>query len=89
MLSPPPNFAITAPSCSVMCSLGSLFMFSAAVYLWCSTLSNQLILYKYALYMRLMFESEDYANISVFGKYWRGGGSNLFGMDLSYSGKKP
>ena len=71
---------------SVMCSLGLLFMFSAAVYLWCSILSNQLI----ALYMRLMFESEHYTNISAFGKYWGGGrGGNLFGMDLSYSGKKP
>ena len=27
-------------SCSVMCSLGSLFMFSAALYHWCSILSN-------------------------------------------------
>ena len=48
MLSPPPGFAIAAPSCSVMCSHGSLFMFSAAFCLWCSILSKYLFLYKYA-----------------------------------------
>ena len=52
----PPVFVFSVPSCSVCVivqyfSLGSLFIFSAVFYLGCSILSNQLILYKYALYM--------------------------------------
>ena len=63
-------------------------MFSAVFYLWCSTLSNQMILYKYALVhvLRLVFESEQYFCIGKhFGK-GGGGGEQWLGMGLLYPG---
>ena len=75
------------PSCSAMCDClvfltwvwKSLFMFSAVFYFWCSIHSNQLILYKYALYMRWCLNQN--TNISALASI---GWGQWLGMGLLY-----